>query len=514
MLSFIVRRLAATLLVLLVASFVVYQLTAISGDPLLELRGSNDPDVQQKIAYLSDLLDLDVPPVLRYFFWLSGAAGCLIGQCDLGISIAKGEMEVTTLLGGAMFSTLQLITLATILSILVGVAVGMTTALRQYSGYDYTVTFFAFVFYSLPIFWVAVLLKEYGAIRFNRFLAEPVLSTQTLLITTLVLAVIITGIVGGGLVTRLKTFAISLALSGGLLTALNLTQWLKYPSIGLVGVVLLTLVIAGVVLILTTGFGHRRAVMIVGSMALVAAAMWLPGQYLFLYVQGPLGILLIVAIMAAIGVGLAFLLGGDSRREIARAAGFTGAMAGLVLVVDEALQYWQTFTQLLPMKTGFISTIGAVTPTIRREENMWLSLLDSYSHLLLPTAALMIVSVAGYTRYARASLLEVLNQDYIRTARAKGLSERVVVVRHAFRNAMIPIATIIAFDISGLIGGAIITERVFAWEGMGALFNRGLQAVDVNLVMGFFLVTGLFAVIGNLVADLLYSSLDPRIRVS
>jgi len=514
MLSFIVRRLAATLLVLLVASFVVYQLTAISGDPLLELRGSNDPDVQQKISYLSDLLDLDVPPVLRYFFWLSGAAGCLVGRCDLGISIAKGEMEVTTLLGGAMFSTLQLITLATILSILVGVAVGMTTALRQYSGYDYTVTFFAFVFYSLPIFWVAVLLKEYGAIRFNRFLAEPVLSTQTLLITTLVLAVIITGIVGGGLVTRVKTFAISLALSGGLLTALNLTQWLKYPSIGLVGVVLLTSVIAGVVLILTTGFGQRRAVLIVGSMALVAAAMWLPGQYLFLYVQGPLGILLIVALLAGIGIALGYFFGGDSRREIARAAGVTGAFAGLVLVLDEALQYWQTFTQLLPMKTGFISTIGAITPTIRREENMWLSLLDSYSHLLLPTAALMIVSVAGYTRYARASLLEVLNQDYIRTARAKGLSERVVIVRHAFRNAMIPIATIIAFDISGLIGGAIITERVFAWEGMGALFNRGLDAVDVNLVMGFFLVTGLFAVIGNLVADLLYSSLDPRIRVS
>jgi peptide/nickel transport system permease protein len=78
---------------------------------------------------------------------------------------------------------------------------------------------------------------------------------------------------------------------------------------------------------------------------------------------------------------------------------------------------------------------------------------------------------------------------------------------------MIPITTIIAFDISGLIGGAIITERVFAWEGMGSLFNRGLAAVDVNLVMGFFLVTGLFAVLGNLVADLLYSALDPRIRV-
>ena len=514
MLSFIARRLAATLVVLLVASFVVYQLTAISGDPLLELRASRDPNIQSRIDYLSGLLDLDVPPLLRYFYWLGGAAGCLVGQCDLGISIAKGEMAVTQALGGAMFSTLQLITLATILSILVGVAVGMTTALRQYSGYDYTVTLFAFVFYSLPIFWVAVLLKEFGAIRFNRFLGEPVLSTQALIITTLVLAVIITGVVGGGLMTRIKSFSLSLVLGGGVLTALNLTQWLKYPSIGLVGVVLMTAVIAGVVLLLTAGFGQRRALLIVGSMPLVAAALWLPGQYLFLYIQGPLGILAIIALLTGIGIALAFAFGGDSRREIARAAGITGALSGLVFVIDEALQYWSTFTSLIPMKTGFISTIGASTPTIARQDNMWLTMLDSYSHLILPTIALMIVSVAGYTRYARASLLEVMNQDYIRTARAKGLSERVVVVRHAFRNAMIPIATIIAFDISGLIGGAIITERVFAWEGMGALFNKGLEAVDVNLVMGFFLVSGLFAVIGNLVADLLYSALDPRIRVN
>jgi peptide/nickel transport system permease protein len=279
-------------------------------------------------------------------------------------------------------------------------------------------------------------------------------------------------------------------------------------------VVLLTAVAAGVILILTTGFGQRRAVAIVSSMAVIAGLMWLPGQYLFFYIQGPLALVAIIAIMAGIGIALGALFGGDSRQEIARAAGITGGLAGLALILDEALQYWERFTDLIPMKTGFISTIGAVTPSVAREDDMWLNMLDSYSHLLLPTIALMIVSVAGYTRYARASLLEVLNQDYIRTARAKGLSERVVVVRHAFRNAMIPIATIIAFDISGLIGGAIITERVFAWDGMGALFSRGLDAVDVNLVMGFFLITGLFAVIGNLIADLLYSALDPRIRVS
>jgi peptide/nickel transport system permease protein len=83
----------------------------------------------------------------------------------------------------------------------------------------------------------------------------------------------------------------------------------------------------------------------------------------------------------------------------------------------------------------------------------------------------MLVSVAGYVRYSRASLLEVLNQDYIRTARAKGLTERTVIMRHAFRNALIPLTTIMAFDFAGILGGAIITEQVFAWRGMGTLFN-------------------------------------------
>jgi peptide/nickel transport system permease protein len=206
MLSFIIRRLASTLVVLLVASFIVYQLTAISGDPLRDLRASIDLSAQARIAYLTDALNLDVPPILRYFLWLAGAAGFLIGRGDLGISIAKGEAPVIDALAGAMFSTLQLITLATVLSIVVGVAVGMTTALRQYSGYDYSVTFFAFVFYSLPIFWVAVLLKEFGAIRFNRFLEDPFFSTTAISIIALVLAAVSTGIAGGGLKTRIRVF--------------------------------------------------------------------------------------------------------------------------------------------------------------------------------------------------------------------------------------------------------------------------------------------------------------------
>ena len=125
----------------------------------------------------------------------------------------------------------------------------------------------------------------------------------------------------------------------------------------------------------------------------------------------------------------------------------------------------------------------------------------------------MLISLATYTRYSRASMLEVLNQDYIRTARAKGLTERTVVVRHGFRNAMIPLATIVAFDIGGILGGAVITETVFEWNAMGRMFATGLQALDPNPVMAFFVVIAVVAVIANLLADLVYAFLDPRIRI-
>jgi peptide/nickel transport system permease protein len=103
--------------------------------------------------------------------------------------------------------------------------------------------------------------------------------------------------------------------------------------------------------------------------------------------------------------------------------------------------------------------------------------------------------------------------DYIRTARAKGLPEREVILRHAFRNAMIPLTTLVAYDIAGVLGGAIITEAVFGWRGMGSLFNEAIQSQDLNLLMGTFSITAFLAVMATLAADLIYSSLDPRIRI-
>jgi peptide/nickel transport system permease protein len=133
--------------------------------------------------------------------------------------------------------------------------------------------------------------------------------------------------------------------------------------------------------------------------------------------------------------------------------------------------------------------------------------------MILPTIALTLISFAGYIRFSRGTLLEVLNQDYIRTARAKGLTERTVIMRHAFRNTMIPITTILVTDIVSIVGGAIITERVFGWYGMGTLFNKAIVSFDLNLLMGVILFLSTLAILANLIADLLYSVLDPRIRV-
>jgi peptide/nickel transport system permease protein len=136
------------------------------------------------------------------------------------------------------------------------------------------------------------------------------------------------------------------------------------------------------------------------------------------------------------------------------------------------------------------------------------------AHLILPTLAIMLISFATYSRYTRATMLETMTQDYVRTARSKGLTERTVVLRHAFRNALIPVTTLMAFDFGAVIAGAVITETVFGWQGMGRLFVTGLQNVEPNPVMAFVVVAAVSIVIFNMIADILYAYLDPRIRLS
>jgi peptide/nickel transport system permease protein len=134
--------------------------------------------------------------------------------------------------------------------------------------------------------------------------------------------------------------------------------------------------------------------------------------------------------------------------------------------------------------------------------------------LILPVASLAIIQVAGYTRFIRSSMLEVLSQDYVRTARAKGLTERAVVMRHALKNSALPFVTIVGLDIPFLLGGAIVTETVFSWPGMGRLFWEQAGRGDFPVVMGILMLVAAAVVIFQIVTDVAYTILDPRIRLS
>jgi peptide/nickel transport system permease protein len=138
--------------------------------------------------------------------------------------------------------------------------------------------------------------------------------------------------------------------------------------------------------------------------------------------------------------------------------------------------------------------------------------LDVAKHMILPLVTMTVLSLAGITRYQRAAMLEVLNQDFVRTARAKGLPERVVIFKHALRNALIPIVTILGLSLPSLFGGAFIIETIFAWPGMGRLGVMAIFQRNYPLIMGIVVFSAVLIMLGNLLADVGYALVDPRIR--
>lgn len=148
--------------------------------------------------------------------------------------------------------------------------------------------------------------------------------------------------------------------------------------------------------------------------------------------------------------------------------------------------------------------------TLGADPNLW----DYVSHIILPALVLSAQFMGSVTRYTRSSMLDVVRQDYMRTARAKGLSERVITYKHGLRNALLPVITLLGLQIPTLLGGAIITEQVFSWPGMGLLTIEAINQRDYPVLMGITLLAAILVVLGGLLADALYSVVDPRIRYS
>jgi peptide/nickel transport system permease protein len=389
--SFIVRRILIAIPVLFLASVFTFFLVVNAGDPLENLRAR--PGVSPAtIAQEEARLGLDKPFVERYTDWMSGVL-----RGDFGKDM-KGR-PVWPSLWSSIKYTLRLVLAAEILAFFVGLAIGVVSALRQYSKFDYTATFIAFLFFSLPTFWFANLLKVFGAIEFN--------------------------------------------------------DWLEAPGISWLFALALSLFIGG------SFFAIGRARERMGLSR--------PGAR---YVWGG----------TALGVVGLVLVG-----------------AGLFLS-DRSYSRW-------------VKTIGSEPRSL---PDTFIDRLGVYiGHAILPVIVLFTISFAGYSRYMRASMLEATGADHVRTARAKGLPERRVIMRHAFRNALIPIATVAALNWGALIGGAIVTERVFGWNGMGDFFLESLNnpSPDPNRLLAFVMITAIATITFNIIADIVYGVLDPRIRI-
>lgn len=495
MFFFIVRRLLVSIPILLASTFLSFFLVTISGDPLAVFRQSTDPNREQQMAQMRRLLELDKPFHERYVDWLTG-----LFRGDFGVN--RDGQDVSALLSQAMGTTFRLIIIATIASILLGLLVGVITAVRQYSALDYSSTFAAFLFFSLPVFWLAVMLKEFGAIKFNDYLEQPGLSTVGIAVLSVLSGLIAVGLVGGAARRRLTAFAGVAGAMAAVLIALDATDWIANPGLSL-PVVAATAVGGGVLSAMTFAPLSSRPVLLTGvvaaSLAVVASLVF--GSWIDDMTWTRMGLLTLLTLALGAAVGAA--LGGEIDRRAAIRAGMAATfLTGVVVSFDRFISAWE------PGRT--IATIGPRTPNF--EGNFWETMVDYAGHQILPSLALALVGFATFMRFTRSSMLDTLKSDYVRTAKAKGLPGTQVVMRHAFRTALIPVMTVITISFATIIEGAVITERVFAWRGMGSLFVQGLLDVDPYPVMGFLVVTSVSIILLNAVADIMYAYLDPRIR--
>jgi peptide/nickel transport system permease protein len=185
-------------------------------------------------------------------------------------------------------------------------------------------------------------------------------------------------------------------------------------------------------------------------------------------------------------------------------------LATPVFVLGLALKEFVAIPINEHLNTTIFYTNGEQSPTLT---GSFISRLPDYAaHTALPVITLILVSYSSWAIYQRSSMIETLDADHVRLARAKGLSSRRVLIRHVLRNALIPVTTVIALDFAAVLGGAILTEFVFGWQGLGTWYLQGVTNLDTNVMLAYLLITATFVILFNLLADILYGVLDPRIR--
>jgi len=219
-----------------------------------------------------------------------------------------------------------------------------------------------------------------------------------------------------------------------------------------------------------------------------------------------MGVSEIITILLSLALGLYSALRPYSK--------FDNIVTGLSFVGFSMPVFWLALSLMYLFAVNFrrwglpyLPTVGMFDPAVGKTP------LELIKHMILPLATLTIISVAGYSRFVRSSVLETLGQDYVRTARAKGLRSMVVIIRHALPNAALPFITLIGLDIPFLLAGAVVTESIFAWPGMGRLFIDHTERSDFPMLMGILMLIAVAVVVFQIITDVVYSFVDPRIRL-
>ena len=221
-------------------------------------------------------------------------------------------------------------------------------------------------------------------------------------------------------------------------------------------------------------------------------------------------------LLAGVALALALVLGVvvGVLQAAHRDGWFDRASSGVLLTLYSLPDFWGALMALLIFAFWWpvLPAGGIVDPVLHDYMSAWPAALDRLRHLILPVGSLTLMIIAGISRYQRAALLEVLPADYVRTARAKGLSDRRVIWRHALRTALTPMVTMLGVMFPALLGGALFVEKVFQWPGMGLAAASAITSRDYDVVVATVIIGSVMVVVGNLIADVLHAALDPRVR--
>ncbi len=323
------------------SSFLAYNLQAYSSDPLSVFGESTAENKEYLILQMTRELQLDVPPPIRYFTWLRGIVAGLWGDFDMGLTRMK--LPVYDVIAQALPVTVKLVITATFLAIILGISVGMITAIRQYSRFDYSMTFVSFLLFSLPIFWVAVLLKEFMAIQFNDFLVNPTISVSTIVMYSLVFGLIAAGFVGGARIQFFTILAGAAVFAAALLSFASATQWFIDPSLGLFGVAFLAFCNAAIVIQLISGMDSKKGRLSGFGAAFAVVALYYPLQTLMTEDASLKNVFAIFAITISIGSAIGYFISTIDRRVYLRIGFFTALTSTVPIIVDRFMREFSAY---------------------------------------------------------------------------------------------------------------------------------------------------------------------------